>query len=600
VDGCVGRGGRQPAATGHLKRVPETRDLRERLKAECEQVAGKLEKSVSLTRKQMETAARRLLASLQLPEGYVGWTMVMLSSAFFREAVAATPPTRRLLLLPRCIRHEPGGAYEGPFGLDCRSDDACCMADFRHQAQARGYQVMAVEVSPRVLEVIVGGTVDAIVGVASLDVLEKAIDKLLLAGIPCMAVPWLGGEGRQAVVDKPWVEAMIATPAVEPSPEKARSYVPLMRGAAQLFQQPKLDHLLMRSRSETATAAVGLDPLVATEAIAIDFLSKGGKYSRPFMTLAAYDAMTGGLATLANGAERVAAYPEAVLRGALCIELFHKASLIHDDIEDDDGFRYGLTTLHREYGVPIAINVGDYLIGLGYRMITREAEGLGQARMIQILDGLAHAHTRLAEGQGAELLWRDRSDKRLTPVDALKIYALKTAPAFEAALLTGIRLAGEPGELVESVRLFSRNIGIAFQILNDLQDWSEDHRNKGTAGGDILGGRPTLLLALALDVLDRLDQECLLAMLAKECADGIEERLATVRRLFEKADVFQVAQGWVAQHQRQAVEIAQRTQPEAMRRFLVYLVETVLQPRGPFPPTVVPLPPAVTLPVAIR
>ncbi|MFN9916598.1 MAG: polyprenyl synthetase family protein, partial [Pirellulaceae bacterium] len=305
----------------------------------------------------------------------------------------------------------------------------------------------------------------------------------------------------------------------------------LMRAAAQLFQQPKLDLLLMRSRSETATAAVGLDPLAATEAIAIDFLSKGGKYSRPFMTLAAYDAMTGGLATLANGAERVAAYPDAVLRGALSIELFHKASLIHDDIEDDDGFRYGMTTLHREYGVPIAINVGDYLIGLGYRIITRQAAGLGESRMLQILDGLAHAHTRLAEGQGAELLWRDRSDKRLTPVDALKIYALKTAPAFEAALLTGIRLAGEPAELVAAIRLFSRNVGIAFQILNDLQDWSEDHRNKGAAGGDILGGRPTLVLALALDALDRPDQECLLAMVAQECSAGIDERLATVRRL---------------------------------------------------------------------
>jgi geranylgeranyl pyrophosphate synthase len=154
--------------------------------------------------------------------------------------------------------------------------------------------------------------------------------------------------------------------------------------------------------------------------------------------------------------------------------------------------------------------------------------------------------------------------------------------------------------LVAAIRLFSRNVGIAFQILNDLQDWSEDHRNKGAAGGDILGGRPTLLLALALDALDRPDQECLLAMVAQECSAGIDERLATVRRLFEKAGVFEVAQGWVEQHRRQAEEIAQRTQPEAMRRLLVYLVETVLQPRGPVPPTVVPLPPSVPLPVAMR
>ena len=59
-----------------------------------------------------------------------------------------------------------------------------------------------------------------------------------------------------------------------------------------------------------------------------------------------------------------------------------------------------------------------------------------------ILDCLADAHTKLSEGQGAELLWRDSRDKRLKPIDALKIYALKTAPAFEAAILAGIRLAG--------------------------------------------------------------------------------------------------------------------------------------------------------------
>ncbi len=85
---------------------------------------------------------------------------------------------------------------------------------------------------------------------------------------------------------------------------------------------------------------------------------------------------------------------------------------------------------------------------------------------------------RLAEGQGAELLWRDASDKRLAPIDALKIYALKTAPAFEAALYTGIRLATDAATYSEPVKLFARNIGVAFQIINDLQDWHGDDNNK--------------------------------------------------------------------------------------------------------------------------
>src|SRR5439155_11681976 len=109
---------------------------------------------------------------------------------------------------------------------------------------------------------------------------------------------------------------------------------------------------------------------------------------------------------------------------ALAIEAFHKASLVHDDIEDDDTFRYGRATLHRQHGVGTAINVGDYLIGLGYRLVSREKQALGGEVTADILDRLSDAHLKLSEGQGVELLWRDASVKTLTTLDALKIFAL--------------------------------------------------------------------------------------------------------------------------------------------------------------------------------
>ena len=80
----------------------------------------------------------------------------------------------------------------------------------------------------------------------------------------------------------------------------------------------------------------------------------------------------------------------------MSIETFHKASLVHDDIEDDDAFRYGDETLHRKYGTPTAINVGDYLIGLGYRLVSREAKTLGAETVADILDRLADAHLKLS------------------------------------------------------------------------------------------------------------------------------------------------------------------------------------------------------------
>jgi len=315
------------------------------------------------------------------------------------------------------------------------------------------------------------------------------------------------------------------------------------------------------------------------------------------MTLATYDALSGGQATLNDGPHTIAGYSDAVLRAAMSIEMFHKASLVHDDIEDDDGFRYGETTMHRRYGLPTAINVGDYLIGLGYRMVSRSAAELGPDCSADIIDCLAGAHTRLAEGQGAELLWRDASDKRLTPLEALKVYALKTAPAFEAALFTGARLAGDVSALTEPIKVFARNIGVAFQILNDLADWEVDQHNKLTAGADVLGGRPTLLWALALANLDASDQQRLLALVHSECTLSDVEKLAQVLRLYRQAKVFDQARRLIEKHEQRALEAAAQIDNQPMQRLLMYLVDTVLEHQEPDEPHLVGISPLGQLPV---
>ncbi len=98
-------------------------------------------------------------------------------------------------------------------------------------------------------------------------------------------------------------------------------------------------------------------------------------------------------------------------------------------------------------------------------------------------------------------------DKLLQPADALHIYALKTAPAFEAAIYAGVRLAGPAEAYSEAIGQFARHLGVAFQVLNDLDDWQGDSHNKLLAGGDVLGGRPTVLWALALEALEPADCE---------------------------------------------------------------------------------------------
>src|SRR5262245_10965443 len=496
--------------TAHLKLVPQQKALREELQGRAAAVAAKLDKTRPLTKDEMEAIARRTLEEADQPEGYIGWMMVILATEFWKDQVAAVPPSRRLFLLPHCLKHAEGCPAEyDEFGLECKKCGACSIADFRGLADEMGYKVLVAEGSPIVLKIIVSGYVDAIVGVACLNVLEKAIDKILLAGIPCMAVPLLSSDCRNTSVDEDWVMQMIKLQAAESKPQ-TRTYVHLLRAASNMFKPAELERIAPRQRGE----AQKHDPIAATERIAYDFLGKGGKYSRPFITLAVYDALTGGKGTTSDGAEHVAQFGDSIRRAAMSIETFHKASLVHDDIEDDDTFRYGEETVHKKYGAATAINVGDYLIGMGYRLVSRESKTLGADVVADILDRLADAHLRLSEGQGAELIWRDSREKRLTPLDALKIYALKTAPAFEAALYSGARLASAADQYVEPIKQFARNLGIAFQILNDLHDWDGDDHNKLAAGGDVLGGRPTLLLALALEFLSADDQAELLSVVS--------------------------------------------------------------------------------------
>ena len=363
-------------------------------------------------------------------------------------------------------------------------------------------------------------------------------------------------------------------------------YEKLLRAARQMFEPDELERLVPRLRGGPRLAevngqgAAALDPIAATEAIAYDFLSKGGKYSRPFITLAAYDALSGTQPARLGNVDPAPRLSDAVRRAAVSIESFHKASLVHDDIQDGDAFRYGQPTLHVQHGVATAINVGDYLIGLGYRLVGRDMAELGPETAADILNKLADAHTKLSEGQGAELVWRDSRDKRLSPEEALNIYALKTAPAFEAALYCGLRLAGPANQYAEPVAKFAKHLGVAFQIVNDLQDWNGDDFNKLTLGGDVLGGRPTVLWALALQGLAdamRIELEQLVAE-----GKATPAVFGKIRRLFQRAGAFEKAQQLVSEHRLQAERIAEGLTPEALRQLAFHLIETVLkQPAAP-------------------
>jgi len=567
-------------STSHLKHVPETLAEREAIKAAAEKLASTFDKAHHFTKNELEEESLKLISQMQLPEKFLGFVMVLVGNFFWKQQFLSVPYERRLLLLPHCLKHAEGcPADYDEFGLDCEKCGACSIADYKVRAEQLGYKVLVAEGSPIVLKIIVEGYVDAILGVACLNVLEKAIDKVLIAGVPSYAIPLHSGDCKNTKLDESWVWDVLEKFEPMQQPQTA-SYIPIMRAASRLFTED-FDRLLPRQRSKTPEKA--RSPLGLTEDISYDWLANGGKRFRPFITLAAYDAVTGG--RLMKGedvvdetGEATPAVTDAVARVAMAIEAFHKASLVHDDIQDDDLFRYGRETLHRSAGMGPAINIGDYLIGLGYRLVNASRNELGSDIACDIVDSMSTAHIKLCDGQGAEMAWQNSPDWDFTPLDALTIYALKTSPAFEAALFSGLRMAGSIESYAELVPQFCRQLGVGFQILNDLKDWRGDHNNKLVAGQDALALRPTLLLSLALEAATPAQQQEIRALY--ESDDRDELRLDKLRQMFESLGVFEKADSLVDKSRNRAESLADEIEPVELRQLLYFLVDNVLAEEG--------------------
>jgi geranylgeranyl pyrophosphate synthase len=129
---------------------------------------------------------------------------------------------------------------------------------------------------------------------------------------------------------------------------------------------------------------------------------------------------------------------------------------------------------------------------------------------------------------------------------------------------------------------YSRNVGVAFQILNDIKDWVGDADNKLVAGQDVLAARPTLLLALALEGLQPAQREELLHLIqsAKSLGasrEGSDEVVARVRHLYFAAKVFEKADKLVDKFRAKAEALADEVEPTELRELLYYLVDSVLE-----------------------
>ena len=445
---------------------------------------------------------------------YDDYVAVLLNNESWRDTLARIPYDRRLLLIPKCLRveeHCPAPFDE--FGLLCKECGLCSIQDFTIEAERLGYAVLVAEGSAIVRSMIETGKIEAVVGVSCLNVLEKSFPHMEAAAVPGIAIPLLQDDCINCTVDLDWVWDVIHLSAAD---QTYRLDLDGLKEEVQgWFDRPALERTMGAPQDPTAE-------------LAVDWMSRAGNRWRPFLATCVHVALT------CDGLDTEPEFTEDLEKLAVAIECFHKASLIHDDIEDGDRKRYGKPTLHAEHGDAVAINVGDLLLGEGYRLISELSEAVPAETRVRMLRLAAEGHVTLSRGQGRELAWA-RDPDPLNSVDVLRIFREKTAPAFDAALRLGAHLAGARDEVHEVLSTYSESIGIAYQIKDDLEDFT----GQGDSN-DLRDLRPSLLLAIALKRAREGDERGVVESLWRKqtCYEDVREVFDTLlleRGVVEKA-----------------------------------------------------------------
>lgn len=432
--------------------VPAERMVRDRLYQLADAYVLKQQLVPPVSLEKLRASATDILEQADLSGDYLPFTIVLLSNALWRDELLRVPFEKRLLLLPQCLKDSKDCPAEiDSLGLICKHCGRCAIGRLTQRADELGYAVLVAEGSPVVMAMIESGQVQATVGVSCLSVLERVFPYMEAAAVPGIAIPLLKDGCKDTVFDEDRLTEILE--AFKGDRQSGVDLTQLKLAVYDWFDLDVMDHYLTDRDGQTAQ-------------LALEWIGQAGKRYRPLLAAGVY-------ATLTSTA--VEAIGQVVQQAAIAVECFHKASLIHDDIEDNDQKRYDRDTLHVQYGVPVALNTGDYLVGLGYELLANL--GCSDMQKAKILQVASEGHRQLCRGQGAEL--QSIAEKQvLSEEKMIEIFAEKTSPAFAVALKIGAILAEADAELLGALDAYSRTLGIAYQIRDDLHDWRAGESQK--------------------------------------------------------------------------------------------------------------------------
>ena len=308
--------------------------------------------------------------------------------------------------------------------------------------------------------------------------------------------------------------------AVNPSvvrPSKTASVDALVRLAA--ADMARVDALITERMDS---------PVPVIPALAEHLIAAGGKRLRPLLTLAS---------------ARMCGYRGGRHHAlAACVEFIHTATLLHDDVVDESDLRRGLATANALWGNKASVLVGDFLFSRAFQLMVSD----GSLRVLEILSG---ASAVIAEGEVLQLVTSNDTDT--SEQSYLDVIRCKTAALFAAACRIGAVVAERPKVEEEALDSYGLNLGIAFQLIDDMLDYSAKQAELGkTVGDDFREGKITLPVLVAfhsgcpaeqqfwqrtIETLEQRDEDLDEAMRLIALHGGIDATIERARRFAEEA-----------------------------------------------------------------
>lgn len=253
-------------------------------------------------------------------------------------------------------------------------------------------------------------------------------------------------------------------------------------------------------------------------------LSIGGKRLRPLLAL--------------MGCELFSSDIQRALPIAMAVEVFHNFTLLHDDIMDDAPLRRGKPTVHVKYNINTGILSGDVMLILAYDFLQNTEGPSGMTgKLLKIFNKMAR---EVCEGQQLDMNFERRND--VTIPEYIRMIELKTSVLIAAAFEMGAIVGGATSDEAHPLYEFGRNVGIAFQIQDDILDTFGDPEKFGKkVGGDIVQNKKTLLVLKTFELANATQHADLEQLMATPTTDETA-KIKAVRQIFEAVKVREFAE----------------------------------------------------------